>query len=337
MKYNLFIILISVCVLLLPKDLQANAYVKLTIDGNDAWVPIKGTVSDGDIFTLSRECIDRNLYGEIDLNYIRENNDGTGASYKIKNISNKAFWYCGINSVIIPDDIEYIGNQAFVYCTSLKAPKIPYSCRTIGYDAFLACNSIDSLIIPEGVIDIGEEAFKNCKKLCYLELPSTIKRLRTSIIKGCNKLTSIELKPGLEIIDGNALEGYLTSLILPETVKEIGAYLFGLNPYIKSLTFKGVPEKIDDSAFTWVGKASNPCKLSYPKEWSLAKWIVPSIAWYGGYFDLVEEDETGISATTEELTEQKQFFTLDGKRISNPQKGVNIVRMPNGRTKKMIK
>ena len=333
MKNYLFKILLLVFCLL-PKDLKADAYVKITIEGQEGWVPIKGTVSDG-IFTLSSECIAGNISGEIDLNYIRENNDGTGASYKIKNISQKAFWYSGINSIIIPEDIEYIAQQAFTYCTALKAPKIPSSCTMIGYEAFQGCNNIESLVIPEGVTDIGTGAFKRCRYLRYLELPSTLKRLRESIIAECNNLETIELKEGLETIDEGALEGYLTDLTIPETVKTIGAYVFGLRPKIKSLIFKGIPEKIDERAFALVGSSYSPCKLNYPKEWSLAKWIVSSITWYGGYFTFVDDESMAIIPAIKD-NNSMEYYDINGTPVSTPKKGIIIRRSQNGEVQKII-
>ena len=47
------------------------------------------------------------------------------------------------------------------------------------------------------------------------------------------------------------------------------------------------------------------------------------------------DEETGIeSVTTEKKAES--FFTLDGRAVDSPQKGVNIIRMEDGKTKKVL-
>ena len=61
---------------------------------------------------------------------------------------------------------------------------------------------------------------------------------------------------------------------------------------------------------------------------------------FGTIVALTDEDPkptTGIMATT--ATQQPKIverYTIDGKRISQPQRGLNIIKMSDGTTKKII-
>ena len=49
-----------------------------------------------------------------------------------------------------------------------------------------------------------------------------------------------------------------------------------------------------------------------------------------------EDDATGIDATTNLPSETRETFDLQGRRISKPQEGVNIIRNADGTTKKVL-
>ena len=50
----------------------------------------------------------------------------------------------------------------------------------------------------------------------------------------------------------------------------------------------------------------------------------------------VDKDVTGIEGVKTSSTAIEEYYTLDGKRLKAPQKGVNIIRMSDGTTKKVI-
>ena len=50
----------------------------------------------------------------------------------------------------------------------------------------------------------------------------------------------------------------------------------------------------------------------------------------------VDKDVTGIEGVKTSSTATEEYYTLDGKRLKAPQKGVNIIRMSDGTTKKVI-
>ena len=65
-----------------------------------------------------------------------------------------------IVSVIIPDGVVTIGDNAFDGCESLKEITIPDSVVRIGSYAFYGCDSLKEIAIPDSVTEIGEYAFE---------------------------------------------------------------------------------------------------------------------------------------------------------------------------------
>ena len=68
-------------------------------------------------------------------------------------------------SVLLPDVITSIGDNAFEGCTSLVKITIPDSVTSIGDYAFWRCTSLTQITIPEGVTSIGDYAFCYCTSL----------------------------------------------------------------------------------------------------------------------------------------------------------------------------
>ena len=66
---------------------------------------------------------------------------------------------------------EYIGDQAFRYCKSLKNVSIPYSANKIGKEAFRGCESLEEFEVPYGVRSVYVWAFLDCKKLREIAFP----------------------------------------------------------------------------------------------------------------------------------------------------------------------
>ena len=70
-----------------------------------------------------------------------------------------------LTSVIIPNSVETIDNNAFVDCSGLESIYFPNSVTTIGHAAFANCSSLTSITIPYSVTGIGYQAFAYCSGL----------------------------------------------------------------------------------------------------------------------------------------------------------------------------
>ncbi len=76
-----------------------------------------------------------------------------------------------ITEVILPDEIEDIGEVAFFGCTNLRQIKLPKNLKYIREEAF-GESGLESVEIPEGVQIICEKAFFSCRNLKRIEIVS---------------------------------------------------------------------------------------------------------------------------------------------------------------------
>ena len=70
-----------------------------------------------------------------------------------------------LTSIIIPDSVTRIGDDAFYKCTSLTSITIPDSVTNIGEGAFGSCTSLTEITIPDSVTFIDWGAFSDCTDL----------------------------------------------------------------------------------------------------------------------------------------------------------------------------
>jgi hypothetical protein len=70
-----------------------------------------------------------------------------------------------LKSVVIPDSITYIDDQAFSGCTALTSIVMGGNIETIGESAFECCENLSDITLPESVTSIAKRAFFKCSKL----------------------------------------------------------------------------------------------------------------------------------------------------------------------------
>ncbi len=93
--------------------------------------------------------------------------------FYITKIYKKVFYNCDITSIIIPDSVTTIGEEAFEYCNNLTSIIIPDNVVYIGEKAFYGCSILLSVTIGEKVRSIGASAFESCYKLIEVVNKST--------------------------------------------------------------------------------------------------------------------------------------------------------------------
>ena len=101
----------------------------------------------------------------------------------------RAFLNCpALQEVVLPNDVQVIGENAFYGCASLTAVNLSQVTR-IEQRAFRGCTSLEALTL-DNVAAIGLEAFFGCVSLQTLKLPKCTK-FANYIVTGCSSLTPV--------------------------------------------------------------------------------------------------------------------------------------------------
>ena len=110
-----------------------------------------------------------------------------------------------IVSVVMPITLEYLGDEAFSGCTSLKRCMIHpnASVESIGKAAFKGCTALEEL--SQGYVKIiGDEAFMDCTALKELIVNSRCEKIGSSAFRNCTSLEYIVAPESLRKIGGDA-------------------------------------------------------------------------------------------------------------------------------------
>ena len=132
-----------------------------------------------------------------------------------------------LQEVILPQNLETVGEYAFDRCYDLKKVVFPETLRTLMYEAFSECPISDGLILPQKVAYIGVRAFD------YLEADE------------------ITLPDSLKDIDSEAFRySKISKINFPDSLKTIGNYAFNNCQQLQQLTFNKDIQSIGNNAFS---------------------------------------------------------------------------------------
>ncbi len=172
-----------------------------------------------------------------------------------------------LTSVVIPDSVTKIDEQAFAECEALKEISIPDAVTYIGSSAF-EMSGLTSLTLPKNLTYLGARVLKDTA-IKEITIPKTITTMlenkggnhgalyESSVEKvifedgaetvpemachGASKLTSVVIPDSVTHIGGHAFEeSGLTTVTLPKNLTYLGAFAF-LNTSVKEIT---VPKTI---------------------------------------------------------------------------------------------
>ena len=177
----------------------------------------------------------------------------------VKTIGDNAFSWCrSLHEIIIPDSVKTIGDDAFFCCSSLQKITLPDSVATIGDSAFFDCSSLHEITLPDSVTTIGDDAFSWCRFLHEIIIPDTVANIGRNPFLGCK--CSIKCKSSYYLYENGMLYTAAkdkviscttdnTTIVLPDSVTSIGDGAFHGCSSLHEIIIPDSVTSIGDSAF----------------------------------------------------------------------------------------
>lgn len=276
------------------------------VRGGSFYVTVYRVVTLGNVSTTYEYIYETNRYERYStdgLSYVWGDNYGLDyLFYQCKNIKKvklPEYFGDGYSKERTP-----LANGTFIGCTSLTSVELPERVTKLS-DAFIGCTSLTTIDLPESVSYL-DSTFCGCTSLTTIDLPKSVISL-DSTFYGCTSLTSVNM------LGDNAL-------YLGNTFKDCpnlrAIRLFSPIPSIP----REFPE-LSDNVTIYVPKGSY---MSY----RVTGW---------GAYNLMEFDAVGIDTPVRtNKAGVPEYYSIEGKLLTSPQRGVNIVREADGTTKKVF-
>ena len=294
----------------------------------------------------------------------------------VTGISEGAFYGCnGLNSIYIGGGVKTIGRMAFAYCTELTSltissnvisvqriafsfcPKLAQIIVEDGnskYDSRDNCNAIiekadntlalgcKNTVIPSSVKSIGKDAFAGCSEMTTIDIPNQITVINSEAFYDCTNLKSVHLPENLKSIGKHSFQSCtsLTDITIPKNVVEILDQAFS-----DCYNLRSIISKIEEPSDILTNVFSIASYLGYPEIYSNAILYVPigtidkykACTGWKEFLNITDTEPSGVKSVMQRTdVTMKDIYSLDGKLISQPKQGLNIIKMNDGTTKKVV-
>ncbi|MGI6781729.1 MAG: leucine-rich repeat domain-containing protein [Acholeplasmataceae bacterium] len=190
----------------------------------DGWTPelsiVVGDVEYTAVFTKDEEVVvkvDDYIFVEKDDGYAivkylgNDVNVVIPSKYQEKPVISIEQWAFYDNnimvSLVIPDSIIYIVEDAFAACETLKNITFGKNVKSVEMHAFNGCQALEAVNLPEGLTTIGICAFAECESLKSVSIPNSIESFGEEVFFMTEGITFNEYQNGYYL--GNAENPYL--------------------------------------------------------------------------------------------------------------------------------
>lgn len=153
-----------------------------------------------------------------------------GKEYKVTSIAEEAFKkLSGVTSVLIPSSVRTIGDNAFER-SDIQSIVLSEGLEIIGNEAFGYCKSLRHISLPSTLRRIGESAFI-WTGLTTVSFPDNLEEIEDKAFLRCKSLHDVTFGPSLRTIGKEAFAYTVLSVLhLPKSLQSIGEGAFIVTP-----------------------------------------------------------------------------------------------------------
>ena len=259
-----------------------------------------------------------------------------------------------------------IGRSAFENCSSLASFTVPDFVTSIGDNTFLGCTALIEVVFEEKASDIylgsngSNPLFSDCpldsvfigRNISYptsssygyspfyrntslrsIHITNVETEVSNNEFYGCTNLKNVRLGDGITKIGNWAFSGCssLDYFIIGRSTNNIGKEAFSDCTAMKRLISRATtPPTCGDQALDDINKWE--CTLEVPVG-SLTAYQNAN-QWKEFFF--MEEGMTGLKVIDNGELKIDKVYDLSGRKLSQMQRGINIIRMKDGTTKKVL-
>ncbi len=163
--------------------------------------------------------------------------------YEVTEIGKGAFGEIeSITSVVIPDSVVTVGDEAFIRCVNMKSIHFGEKVKTIGWDAVAECTALTEIVIPDGVQSLSTSGtFHDCTNVTKLTLGNGMIDMGGYSFQGLHNLTELvipddfaprSIGPGLFFDCSN-----LDSVTIGKGIYKLPSRMFGNCGKLRNVTF----------------------------------------------------------------------------------------------------
>ena len=173
------------------------------------------------------------------------------------------------------------------------------------------------------VTSIADNAFKGNTSITSVTIPNSITQIGASAFEGCSSLSEINIGNAVGSIGNKAFASITSASNAPRRTLGTG---LKVNCYAES-----VPSTASNAFEN--STISNSTLLVEDKSITAYKNSAP---WSGFGTIMGFKEATSIDRIWADENGKAKIFSIDGKPLNTPQKGVVIIRMNNGETRKVV-
>ena len=234
----------------------------------------------------------------------------------------------GCKNTVIPIGVESIGGTAFVGCSGLTSIEIPNTLTKIEGTPFAGCE-LQKVIVRDlsAWCRINFET-GSCNPLCFSGHLYSDEN---------TEIKALVIPDDVTYISQNAFRdaSCLNSVTIPEGVTSIGSNAFNFSNDNEQVNiYSYILEPTSNTGSSFSNKIYNSATLHIPQ--GTIERYKATTGWKK-FVNIVEDIPSEILTIPNSSAPKELFcYSVTGTKITSPQRGINIIRMSDGTTKKMV-